>query len=943
MGDILKKLLYILMVFIALSYIYNGYIKPKEDIVEIKENNDKIKTRNVKYDIGKDYEIEAETQTEDKKNDTTYFTVAKAFFENIELKGKEAFVDRYRNMILKGEIIGKNPDGWEIFTEEIKYDEKKEKFYSNTKLKAINEGEKIELESDNFESNKNFTVLEFSKNVKILSENYNLNCNRGIYDRNRKFIKVTENVQLRARNLDSDRGELKKITANFNQGIYNMDVGQFTSWGRFTIFYEGYVLKADNLIFFNNTGDINIYGDVVITKGDMQINLSKLYYNKDNQTMELFGPITGRNGDYHLKGDSGVIYTESEILKITGSVLLYNDKIKLNADEMEYLSKDNKLFFYSHPIKLLVLTGPDYRLTTKIAEFDSLNEILYLPKQYKYFKDDIIIEGDNLTFNTKTESGISNGNIATKESNKLYADEVKFDIRNRKHILSGRVRGKYENYNFNGDEALVDEEKSLVYTNKPFLVENLNDKLIVKGSEGTFFNNEKRIVIEKNAEFIQNDYKLNSDNLVYNIESESGVAKGKLRLVNEKDNMVVTGDEAILENRELLVKGAINYRMDENSLTTKEALYNLDEEKVYFNNPGTLINRKENMEVTYKTAIYFKNENRIEMDDFVGKKDGIDFKSNKAFYEGNERKFIMKEDAIIKKDKMDIKSSQLDYYSVNGDLISNDKLVIEEEGIKVVSKTGKINIKTKTLEGEDATLTTERGDVVTGDYITGEFLKKEFNFRGNLKGRMIDGVRFSGDMAKLYFVENMEVVDKIKSIDDVENDRFFLTRGEIKNNAKFEYRDIVLKAEFLELDLDKRIVFGEGTSVLKLDEETDITADYIHLNIDNESGNMENNVKITNKSNLTGVINTSSDRAELDNVNKKVKLIGNVVSYQGKTKIMANEGIYDVNTKELHGQGNIQLKYNIESTPANKKEQKREELIQKEIEERRKKEGENQI
>lgn len=935
MGDILKKLLYAFMLFILGLYIYNGYFKQKDNVIEIRETEDKIKTRNVKYDVGKEYEIEAETQTEDKSNETTYFTVAKALFADLELRGKEAVVDKYRNMVLKGNIIGKSATGWEFYTQEMRYDEKKERFIATTKVKAINKEEKIELESDNFEANKNFTVITLTKNVKIISENFNLTCNRGIYDRERKYIKVMENVKLRAKDLETEKGDIKRISANFNQGIYNMDMAQFTSWGRFTIFYQGYSLKGDNLIYFNNTGDVNIYGDVIITQGDMQTNLSKLYYNKNNQTITLTGPITGTKGNYNFKGNEGLINTETEDLKIVGDIVVYNEKIRLRADEMEFKDKENRLYLYSNLIKLLVLEGTDYKITTKTAEFDTAKEVLYLPKRYKFTKEDVVVEGENLEFDTKTEQGKSENNVVTKKADKLYSDFADFDMRLKKHRLSGRVRGNYEEYEFKGEEAIIDEQRELVISERPFYIENKKENLIIRGSEGTYNNQKQQVNIKKDAEFLRGDYRLNANKIIYNIKEETGTAEGRLKLVNEKDNITATADRAELQPKELYVRGMVEYRMNENVLNTKEALYKLEEEKVYFDNPGTLVNRKEALDIKFVKSVYDKKNNKVDMIDFKGEKEGVNFKSDTAYYISNEKKFVMEKNALIQKENLKISSEKFDYYNETGDIISETDLTISEDGIKVVSKKGKININDKILEGNDAVLSTERGDVVTGDYIFGEFLKKEFNFKGNLKGKMVDGVKFSGDTAKLYFVENMEAKDKIKSINDVENDRFFLTRGEIKNNAEFAYSDIRLKAEFLEIDLDKKIVFGEGTSVLKLDEETDITSDYMYLDIGNETGKMENNVKITNKSELTGVINTSSDRAELDNKNKKVKLSGNVVSYQGKTKIMANEGIYDINTKELSGQGNIQLKYNIENKPDAKRESRREEALKKEAEEQK--------
>ena len=79
-------------------------------------------------------------------------------------------------------------------------------------------------------------------------------------------------------------------------------------------------------------------------------------------------------------------------------------------------------------------------------------------------------------------------------------------------------------------------------------------------------------------------------------------------------------------------------------------------------------------------------------------------------------------------------------------------------------------------------------------------------------------------------------------------------------------------------------------------------------------------LKITGRNTETGIVNTLADRAFLKNKDKKVEMSGNVVSYQGDTKIEADKGVYDIKTQQLHGEGNIRFKYNINSNKGKEKE-----------------------
>ena len=187
---------------------------------------------------------------------------------------------------------------------------------------------------------------------------------------------------------------------------------------------------------------------------------------------------------------------------------------------------------------------------------------------------------------------------------------------------------------------------------------------------------------------------------------------------------------------------------------------------------------------------------------------------------------------------------------------------------------------------------------MSGDEIDGNYFTKEFNFKGNLKSKLKDGASFTGKLAKMFFVENAQ-------------DEYEVTRGEIKQETTFRYKDMDMKSDYLELDNMKKMAFGKGNPVMKLDMGTNMTAEYIYLNLNDETGILQNGVKITNKSADSGVVNTLADRALLKNREKKVEMSGNVQSYQGDTKVEADKGVYDIKTQQMKGEGNIKFKFNI--------------------------------
>ena len=91
------------------------------------------------------------------------------------------------------------------------------------------------------------------------------------------------------------------------------------------------------------------------------------------------------------------------------------------------------------------------------------------------------------------------------------------------------------------------------------------------------------------------------------------------------------------------------------------------------------------------------------------------------------------------------------------------------------------------MAGKGVTVTTEQGDRVKGDTIDGDYEDKEFNFKGNLDARLKDGIYFTGKLAKLFFVENANKDQEI-------------TRGEIKQDTVFKYKDMNMETVFLGCD-----------------------------------------------------------------------------------------------------------------------------------------------
>ncbi|ADO82146.1 hypothetical protein [Ilyobacter polytropus] len=135
----LKKGIYILAGILVIVLGYLNYFK-EEKAIEVKTDN-KIETSDVNYE-SEGYRIEAGTQIDDLDTKETSFKLAKAFFEDMSLKGDNVFIDSLKNLVLNGNIEGVSVNGWKFNAENAKYNNDLSKIRSDTGVTASNDEKK---------------------------------------------------------------------------------------------------------------------------------------------------------------------------------------------------------------------------------------------------------------------------------------------------------------------------------------------------------------------------------------------------------------------------------------------------------------------------------------------------------------------------------------------------------------------------------------------------------------------------------------------------------------------------------------------------------------------------------------------------------------------------------------------------------------------------------
>lgn len=908
----LKKALYAVMATLVLLFIYNTYIKKDTLIKAMQFIKESIETDNIKYQVKNGYQIFAKNVLENKEEQSTTFKMARALFNDMQIKGKEALIDKYKNMFFKGDILGTSGDGWEFKTDELKYDNMKEKYFSKGKIEAENKNKKVTVVGDALESNKDFTVITISGNVKLLGENINLTAQKVIYDRMRNIVRLNDNINFNAKDYKTQKGVIDKISGNFNYGIYDMKSKQLTVWSKYTVYYMGYVIKADNMIYYAENGNLNAYDNVEINRDGAVVKLNSIFYNNETKKITLSGPINGNMEEYNFKADYGEVDTEKDTMFIANNLTMFTPENTITADEAVLDNNKKMVYVNSKYAPNITLVGADYRFYSKRAEFDMSKNIAYLPEKFEGYSGEYAMNGKTMKINTVSQKGTAEGINLKKNKDNFFADYFDFDLINKKHNFRQNVKAFYGDYTMKTNSVMMNENDGTIFINDKFTVENSREHLKMESENGWYYENKREIKTESGVKVTKDGYVITGKNGYYNMEREEGSLKQNIVIVNKKENITVKTEEILYKSDEYIrAPYTVEVVKDGNTLSLKNGEYDLKSEKGYSKFPGVMENAKDRLKVFFKSTVYDRTAGKLTFEDFKGKKEDVDFSSDSAFYDEKKRVFTMEKNATVKQKDLTGFSERFIYYKDSGDVTSDTVINIKQKNILTRVASGKININSKTLSGKGVTVTTEQGDRVRGDTIDGDYENKEFNFKGNLDAKLKDGISFTGKLAKLFFVENANKEQEI-------------TRGEIKQDTLFRYKDMYMKSDYLEIDNMKKLVFGKGNPTMKLDEGTNMTADYIYLDVDKETGTLQNGVKITGRSTETGIVNTLADKAFLKNKEKKVEMSGNVTSYQGDTKIEADRGVYDIKTQQLHGEGNIRFKYNINSNKKNEEEKKEE-------------------
>jgi len=179
-----------------------------------------------------------------------------------------------------------------------------------------------------------------------------------------------------------------------------------------------------------------VYGNVVLTQGEVRITCNKAIQYISRNEAELIGNVVATKDTLTIKTPKGYYFGNLEKTRSTSGVYLDDKKVILTADSGEYYFNEDRAFFESR-VKL-------YDTTTTLTS----NELTYYQQQNRAIAvgDVLIFDGENQIYadtlehfrNTKITFAFSNVRLVNLKNNSEIFGEHLEDYRQRGYSLIGR-------------------------------------------------------------------------------------------------------------------------------------------------------------------------------------------------------------------------------------------------------------------------------------------------------------------------------------------------------------------------------------------------------------------------------------------------------------------------------------------------------------------------
>ena len=892
----LKKISYYISAILLVVFVYFNYIKEPEQLE--KKGEESLVTSNVSYDV-ENYHVEAEKQIDDTVNNKRTFEKAIAIFDGMKLSGDDALVDSTNNIFLENNIEGISKNGWKIEAEKANYDQKADKVYASDQVKAYNEEEGITLYGASLITDTKLEDLNLKDDIRVVTDKMQLSANFVHYNDTTKILDVKENIRIRGRKLGNLQTD--EVSGHFKEARYDGVKKTIHAQGDFVVYYKGANLRAKDFKYDEVTGDFTISKDIVIEFESGNLVLEKINYVASENKMYFTGPLRGKNGDFNLIADNGVYDTLSGILKIDGNIKIDNKTSKLLADSGTYDTKTGDLYMTSK--KLVSYKDLDRKILTKDLTYNSKTKELKLLNSYDYKDNTYESIGKELYYNDGTKIGkVIDGSFKGDQIDG-QADKVDFNLEKKSYIFTGNAKVAYNDSILESQRIDVDDLNKKAYIYGEYTVYKPEDKITFYGENAEYNMDTGDLISRNRVKVVQDKKIMTGENLTYNSNTGLGKIEKNIVIVDE-DGSRMTGDRGEFDtNNSAEIIGNLKIKTKDATLYADRGKYIFAEERV--NIPGNIKIISKDGNATMNDGVYFVAEERIKAKNFDGVSGDKKASGDEVNYYIARQVAQLNKNVVVQNPGMKFTGSQAEYSFITDDVYTSEKYKIYYENYIIDGETMKGNMKSEILDGTKVNLTSSTGEKLYGDFMFGDLKNRQIDLDGNVralafnvdkKTQKKEPVKIRGDTAKIFLYEDV-------------NKELSISRSEIKKNGVYEYQDMTLYSDYMEVDLIKKLALGRRGNHLNIGGTTDVKSEITDIDMNTEIAILINDVEFKNVDQDGKIMTASSDKGKIFNKTKIAVLRENVVADTVENHIEADYAKYFMETGILNAEGNVRIDY----------------------------------
>ena len=569
---------------------------------------------------------------------------------------------------------------------------------------------------------------------------------------------------------------------------------------------------------------------------------------------------------YKLKDDA-IIYADEQIGSDGDKIIKFkNVVVDLLKKEMLISGKEGEINTETSDITLIkkvVGSTKDnkWNLYTEKVDYKKEGDKIISETRTRILNnvDKTEMESDKIETTTKFEEIIGTGNVIYKETEKkreLKSDKVTYNDVNKVATGEGNVSYK-------------------------------DDRVTITANKASYFMQSEEIHAEGNVKYKDAENNISGDRAKYFMKPEEIHADGNVHYVGK--SATITGNSAkyFVKQKQVDATGNVNYSGKDLKVSANHVFYDEVKKIVNADGNGRFNYLPRATTGTFRSGVYDLANEILTTNDF---------------YTMNYEDYRMEGTGLV-------------YLFKTGDATFNSRFAVTKQNFTVAGDNGHMNTIAKNIFSNKMVMTSVQGDKITSNTGEGSFEKKEFRFDGNVNGKIRgnvknfatnptklieeEAVHFRGNTAKIYFISHNS---KDMSV----------TRSEIKENVHMRYKEVNLTSQYNEIDTGKNLVLARDRVMLDFRNDTQMTSNFLYLDLNKEEGHAEKNVKIVSKLPQFANLNTSADKATVYMKEKKINLNGKVITYQGKTKISSNNAMYSIDKKTLENTGNIKMQYHVQ-------------------------------